>query len=31
MLRHMLSGPWHIVVRLGAMAVLMAAAMMMWK
>lgn len=31
MLRHMLSGPRHIVVILGAMAVLVAAAMMMWK
>lgn len=29
MLRHMLSNPMHIVVTLGAMAVLMAAAMMM--
>ena len=31
MLRHMLSSPLHIVVMLGAMALLMAAAMMMWK
>ena len=31
MLHHMLSNPMRIVVMLGAMAVLMAAAMMMWK
>jgi hypothetical protein len=31
MLRHMLSRPLHMVLMLGAMALLMAAAMMMWK
>ena len=31
MLRHLLSNPLRIVLMLGAMALLMAAAMMMWK
>ena len=31
MLRHMLSNPLRMVIMLGAMAVLMALAMMMWK